>query len=182
MTSSNKIKKPVSEGIVKVPVVMQLETLECGAASLCMILAYFGRWIPLEQLRKECGVSRDGSNLRNIYLAAKKYKLKTKAFSSSAESLRESGTFPCIAFWNYNHFLVVDGFKRNHVYLNDPAGGELVISFDEFKKSYSGICMLFEPGEEFEPGGRPASIASFALSRMRGMSAAVIFVILTTVI
>lgn len=182
MTSSKKIKKPVSEGIVKVPVVMQLETLECGAASLCMILAYFGRWIPLEQLRKECGVSRDGSNLRNIYLAAKKYKLKTKAFSSSAESLRESGTFPCIAFWNYNHFLVVDGFKRNHVYLNDPAGGELVISFDEFKKSYSGVCMLFEPEDDFETGGKPESVLQFARERLKGTMPAIVLVTLTTLI
>ena len=182
MFGKKKFKQAVSGGIVKVPVVMQLEALECGAASLCMILAYFGRWIPLEQLRKECGVSRDGSNLRSIYLVAKKYKLRPKAFNCSAESLRDSGKFPCIAFWNFNHFIVVDGFRGNKVYVNDPAGGEVVMSFDDFSKSYSGICMMFEPEEDFETGGKPESILNFARERLKGTMPAIILVTLTTLI
>ncbi|MBQ3694619.1 MAG: NHLP family bacteriocin export ABC transporter peptidase/permease/ATPase subunit [Synergistaceae bacterium] len=176
------MKHPVSKRVAKVPVVMQLEALECGAASLCMILAYFGRWIPLEQLRKECGVSRDGSNLRSIYLVAKKYKLKTKAFQCSAESLKEEGTFPCIAFWNFNHFIVVDGFKGGKVYINDPASGEYTLTLEEFEKSYSGVCMLFEPEDDFESGGKPESILKYARERLRGTMPAITLVALTTLI
>ena len=176
------MKHALNKGIAKVPVIMQLEALECGAASLCMILAYFGRWIPLEQLRKECGVSRDGSNLRSIFLVAQKYKLKTKAFQCSAENLRENGTFPCIAFWNFNHFIVVDGFKGNKVYINDPASGEYSMPFDEFSHSYSGVCMLFDPEDNFETGGKPESILAFALERIMGAIPAIILVALTTLI
>ncbi len=182
MFTDMKIKHSVEKGVVKVPVVMQLEALECGAAALCMVLAYFGRWIPLEQLRKECGVSRDGSNLSNIYLVAKKYKLKPRAFQCSADIFRNKGTFPCIVFWNFNHFVVVDGFRGNKVYINDPANGEVVITFEEFDSSYSGICMLFELEEDFEPGGRPKSILKFARERLKGTAPAVILVTLTALI
>ena len=174
--------KPLTGKVAKVPVVMQLEALECGAASLCMILAYYGLWIPLEQLRKDCGVSRDGSNLKNVNLAARKYNLQPKAFKCSAEKLREIGTFPCIAFWENNHFLVVDGFKGNYVFLNDPARGEVRITFDEFKDSYSGICMLFEPSEGFTPSGKPASILKFAAERLTGTIPMLVLVITTTLI
>ena len=177
-----KIKQPVQNKIAKVPVVMQLEGLECGAASLCMILAYFGLWVPLEQLRKECGVSRDGATLLNINLVAKKYKLTPKAFRCNAEALRKNSSFPCIAFWEYNHFLVVDGFKGNYVYLNDPARGEVRITFEEFSRSYSEICMMFTPAEDFEPGGKPASILKFAADRLKGTMPMFMLIILTTLI
>ena len=176
------IKRSITNGHVKVPVVMQLEALECGAASLCMILAYFGRWVPLEQLRKECGVSRDGSNLRSMYLVARKYKLRPRAFNCSAEILRDTGSFPCVVFWNYNHFIVVDGFRGDNVYVNDPAGGEITMSFSDFKKSYSDICMMFEPEEDFEPGGKPESILKFACERIKGTMPAVVLVTLTALI
>ena len=110
MFTKNKIKRPLAEGVAKVPVIMQMEALECGAASLAMVLAYFGLWIPLEQLRKECGVSRDGSNMKSMNAVAKKYKLQPRAFRCSAETLRTKGTFPAIVFWQYNHFVVVNGF------------------------------------------------------------------------
>ena len=168
--------------VAKVPVIMQLEALECGAASLCMILAYYGLWIPLEQLRKDCGVSRDGSNLKNVNLAARKYNLNPKAFKCSAEKLREIGTFPCIAYWEGNHFLVVDGFKGKYVYLNDPARGEVKITFEEFQASYSGICMLCEPTEEFAPSGRPSSILKFAAQRLAGTLPMIALVVITTLI
>ena len=168
--------------VAKVPVIMQLEALECGAASLCMILAYYGLWIPLEQLRKDCGVSRDGSNLKNVNLAARKYNLNPKAFKCSAEKLREMGTFPCIAYWEGNHFLVVDGFKGKYVYLNDPARGEVRITFEEFQASYSGICMLCEPTEEFAPSGRPSSILKFAAQRLAGTLPMIALVVITTLI
>ena len=178
----NAVRQPVNKGVVKVPVIMQLEALECGAASLCMAMAYFGRWIPLEQMRKECGVSRDGSNLKSIYIVAESYGLIPDAYRYNAESLRDKGTFPCIAFWEYNHFVVVDGFKGNYVYLNDPARGEIRITFDEFKQSYSGICLLLKPSEKFEPAGQPESILKFAAKRLKGTLPMFMLVIMTTLI
>ncbi len=178
----HKTNTTITKGIAKVPVVMQLEALECGAASLAMMLAYFGLWIPLEQLRKDCGVSRDGSNLKNIFRAAKKYGLTPRAFQCPAETLRQQAKFPCIVFWEYNHFLVLDGFKNDKVYLNDPARGEIAITFEEFSKSYSGVCMLFEPSPDFQPGGKPASILKFAVQRLTGTIPALMMVILTTLI
>ena len=128
---------------------MQMEALECGAASLAMILAHYGRWIPLEQLRKECGVSRDGSNMKSIYQVAQKYKLQPRAFRCDAEALSEKCTVPAIAFWQNNHFIVVDGFsgsdKSKKVFVNDPALGKVKYPIKEFQDSYSNICMTFEP-------------------------------------
>ena len=147
-----------------------------------MVLAYFGLWIPLEQLRKDCGVSRDGSNLKSIYRAAKKYGLTPKAFRCDAETLKTEANFPCIVFWEYNHFVVLDGFKKGRVYLNDPARGKITITFEEFKKSYSGVCMMFERGENFQPGGRPASILKFVVKRLTGTIPALLMVIMTTLI
>ncbi|MBQ7154319.1 MAG: ATP-binding cassette domain-containing protein [Synergistaceae bacterium] len=172
----------MSKTIVNVPVVMQLEALECGAASLAMVLAYYGLWIPLEQLRKECGVSRDGSNLKSIYAVAKKYKLNPKAFKCSAETLRDKAECPCVLFWEFNHFVVLDGFRKDKVFLNDPARGKVTLTFAEFKKSYSGICMFFEPEPDFQKGGRPASILKFAVQRLTGTFPIFLMVTLTTLI
>ena len=84
------------KGVAKVPVMMQLEWLECGAASLGMVLAYYGKWVPLEQLRADCSVSRDGVNAEKIYLAAKLHDLDVKVYKMSPESLKENGRFPCV--------------------------------------------------------------------------------------
>lgn len=179
----NKIKRPLAEGVAKVPVIMQMEALECGAAALAMVLAYFGRWIPLEQLRKECGVSRDGSNMKSMNTVAKKYKLQPRAFRCSAETLRKKGTFPAIVFWQYCHFVVVNGFYGGqYVSVNDPASGKMKLTFKEFEDSYSGICMLFDPAEDFESGGKPASILKFASERLRGTLQMFLLVTITTLI
>ena len=174
--------------IAKVPVIMQMEALECGAASLAMVLAYFGLWIPLEQLRKECGVSRDGSNMKSMYAVAKKYKLQPRAFRCNAETLRTNGTFPAVVFWEYNHFIVVNGFYggggggAKYVSVNDPARGRVKLTIQEFENSYSGVCMLFDPAEDFEPGGKPASILKFASERLRGTFQMFLLVTITTLI
>ncbi len=186
MSTKKKINRPVTDKIAKVPVIMQMEALECGAASLAMILAYYGRWVPLEQLRKECGVSRDGSNMKSMSKVAKKYNLQPKAFRMKVDNLQEKGTFPAIIFWQYNHFVVLDGFftksGKKYVALNDPARGKLSMPLDEFESSYSGICMLFDPSEEFEPGGQPASILEFARQRLTGTLPMFLMVMLTTLI
>ena len=181
MTES-KIKQPVTKGVVKVPVVMQMEALECGAASLTMILAYFGKWIPLEQIREDCGVSRDGSNAKNILLAARSYGLTAKAYRYDPDRLKEVGRFPMIVHWEFNHFIVLCGFKGNKVYVNDPGRGNMVMTYEQFDEGYTGICLMFEPGEAFEPSGKPKSMVEFAKSRLKGASAAVTFVALTTLI
>ena len=175
-------EKPVTKGVAKVPVVMQMEALECGAASLTMILAYYGKWVPLEQVRADCGVSRDGSNAKNVLKAARSYGLTAKGYRYEPEQLKEKGTFPCIIHWNFNHFLVLCDFRGNKAVLNDPAKGNYTVSMETFDKSFTGICMMFQPGESFEPGGKPKSVLAFAKKRLRGAGAAVAFVVITTLI
>ncbi len=179
---TKKIKQPVRNGKVKVPVVMQMEALECGAASLTMILAYYGKWIPLEQVRADCGVSRDGSNAKNILKAARSYGLVAKGYRYEPEGLKENGKFPCIIHWNFNHFVVLDGFKGSKAYLNDPAKGSYSVAMELFDKSFTGICLMFEPSESFEPGGAPKSILTFAKKRLKEAKTAMVFVALTTLI
>ncbi len=179
---TKKIKQPVRNGKVKVPVVMQMEALECGAASLTMILAYYGKWIPLEQVRADCGVSRDGSNAKNILIAARSYGLAAKGYRYEPEGLKENGKFPCIIHWNFNHFVVLDGFKGSKAYLNDPAKGSYSVPMEIFDKSFTGICLMFEPAESFEPGGAPKSILTFAKKRLKEAETAIVFVALTTLI
>ena len=164
--------------IAKVPVVMQMEALECGAASLCMILAYYGKWLPLEQVRTECGVSRDGSNATNILKAARNYGLTAKGFKSGVDALKNSGNFPCIIFWNFNHFVVLCGFRGKYAYLNDPARGSLRVTMEEFNGSFTGICLTFSPSDKFEASGKRKSTIVFARNRLKGAGTAVAFVML----
>ena len=182
MKKTKKIKAPVTKGVAKVPVVMQMEALECGAASLAMILAYYEKWIPLEQVRVDCGVSRDGSNARNILRAARSYGLVAKGYRYEPGALRKEGKFPCIIHWNFNHFVVLDGFRGNKAVLNDPAKGTYTVPMKTFDESFTGICLLFEPGEDFLPGGKPQSMISYAKKRLVGAGAAIVFVTLTTII
>ena len=177
-----EIKSPITKGVAKVPVVMQLEALECGAASLTMILAYYDKWIPLEQVRSDCGVSRDGSNAKNCLKAARNYGLIAKGYRYEPEALKEYGSFPCIIHWNFNHFVVLKGFKNDWVYINDPGRGEVKITMEEFDKCFTGICLMFEPSEDFVPSGKPKSIMGFALERLSHARVAIIFVVLSSVI
>ncbi|MBO4916082.1 MAG: NHLP family bacteriocin export ABC transporter peptidase/permease/ATPase subunit [Oscillospiraceae bacterium] len=177
-----KVKKPVRGGVAKVPVVMQLEALECGAACLCMIMAFYNKWIPLEQVRADCGVSRDGSTAKNILLAARSYGMTAKGYRLEPEALRENGKFPCIVHWEFNHFVVCDGFRGDKVYLNDPARGSYAVPISRFDEAFTGICLMIEPSESFEPSGKKKSMLVFARDRMRGAGAAVAFVVLTTAI
>ena len=179
---SSKNIQPVHKGRVKVPVVMQLEALECGAACLAMILAYYRKWVPLEQVRIDCGVSRDGSNAKNILMAARNYGMNAGGYKMEPEALREKGTFPCIIHWNFNHFVVCCGFKGKYAYLNDPARGSVKVTMEEFDEAFTGICLMITPSEDFVPGGKKKSTLDFAARRLRGAGAAVAFVVLTTLI
>ncbi|MBO4676319.1 MAG: NHLP family bacteriocin export ABC transporter peptidase/permease/ATPase subunit [Oscillospiraceae bacterium] len=177
-----KIKPTLIKGVAKVPVVMQLEALECGAAALCMVMAYYGKWVPLEQVRLDCGISRDGSNAKNIYLAAENYGFKVTAYRMEPESLRDQGQFPCIIHWNMNHFVVLCGFRGKHAYLNDPARGMVKVSWEEFDRSFTGVMINPVPGEDFVPSGKRRSMAAFARKRLAGAGAALAFAMLTTAI
>lgn len=178
----NKVKQLATTGTVKTPVVMQLEMTECGAASLTMVMSYFGKWITLETARQDCGVSRDGSNAKNIMDAARSYGMEAHAYSADTETLMEEGPFPCILHWGFNHFVVLDGFKNGKAYINDPAKGFVKVPLKEFEKQFTGVMIVLEPGEDFVPSGKKKSVKDFAVSRLKGTGTAVAFVALVSII
>jgi len=168
--------------IAKTPVVMQMEALECGAACLTMVLAYWGKWMPLEQVRADCGVSRDGSKAGNILKAARSYGLEAKGYKAGLEAVKELDHFPCIIHWNLNHFVVLCGFRGKYAYMNDPARGSVRVTMEEFDKAYTGIVLGFAPTEDFHPDGKRTSTLAFARKRLVGAGTAMAFVMLTGVI
>lgn len=182
MTKQTRIPKPVEKGVVRVPVVMQLEALECGAASLTMIMHYYHKWLPLEQARVDCDVSTAGSSAKNIMVAARSYGMEAKAWRLEPEDLLEEGPFPCIIHWGFNHFVVLCGFKGKKAVLNDPARGRVIVDWEEFDEQFTGICITIEPGEGFQPSGKRKTVFSYAKNRLSGTGTAVTFVVLTTTI
>ncbi len=167
---------------VNVPVIMQLEAVECGAVCLAMVLAYYKKWLPIEKVRRDCGVSRDGSNAGNILKAANNYGLDTKAYRFEPQELKNGVVFPCIIHWNFNHFVVLCGFRRGKALINDPARGRIWVSEQEFDDSFTGICLCFAPNEGFIKSGRRRSILFFTKKRLTGAGAAVGFIIITAFI
>ncbi len=165
-----------------VPVIMQMEATECGAACFAMILAHYGRWVPLEEARIACGVSRDGSKATNILKAAQSYGLKTSSRECTAQELRETGAFPCIISWNQKNYVVLRGFSGNKALLNDPGRGSVKASFDAFERAFSGTVLEFEPTETFEKGGERPSTWKFARERLRGTKGPIVFVALATLV
>ena len=175
-------RPPGKSKAAKVPVVMQMEALECGAACLAMVLACYGKWMPLEQVRVDCGVSRDGSRAGNVMKAARSYGLEAKGYRMGLEAVKGISAFPCIIHWNLNHFVVLCGFRGNHACINDPARGSVKVTMDEFDKAFTGIVMVFAPTERFEPDGKRTSTLAFARKRLSGAGAAMVFVMLTSII
>jgi len=177
-----KIKQPLKKGVAKVPVVMQMEALECGAACLCMVMAYYDKWVPLEQARLDCGVSRDGSNAKNVILAARHYGFEVHGYRMELEALKENASFPCIIHWNFDHFVVLDGFQGNRAILNDPARGVVKLTMEQFDEGFTGVVITMAPGEGFQPSGKRKSMLAYARKRLKGAGAAAAFVALTTII
>ena len=153
-------------GRVRTPMVLQMEAVECGVASLAIVLGYWGRVVPLATLRRECGVSRDGSKLSNITKVATGYGLEAKAWKRSLNDL-DTVRYPFIVFWNFNHFLVVEGFRKGRVYVNDPASGPRTVPLEDFDRAYTGVMMTAEPGPDFRRGGRKPSVLASLAKRLR---------------
>ncbi len=156
---------------VRTPTVLQMEALECGAASLAMVLAHYGRHVPLEELRIACGVSRDGSRASNVLKAARSYGLRAKGMQMEPEALAEVQA-PAILFWEFNHYVVYDGmgrrFGKRGVHINDPDKGRRFVPAEEFGASFTGICLVFEPDASFTRGGRKPGILNALPARLRG--------------
>ena len=148
------------------PMVMQMESVECGAASLTMILAHYGKWLPLEEVRAACGVSRDGSSAKDIVLAARNYGLEAEGYQVTPEALE--GMQPAIIHWNFNHFVVFRGFKNDIACLNDPNAGPIDVPIDDFRKSFTGVALTFAPTEAFEKEGHRTRILSYVRKYLQG--------------
>ncbi|MEA2049192.1 MAG: NHLP family bacteriocin export ABC transporter peptidase/permease/ATPase subunit [Campylobacterota bacterium] len=154
--------------IVNTPTTLQMEAVECGAAALSMVLRFHGKYRPLEELRVKCGVSTDGSKASNILKAARNLGMEAKGFRKEPQDIKEL-TFPVILFWNFNHFVVLEGFNdKNEAYINDPALGKKVVSWDEFDSSFTGVVLTFDKGDDFVADGKKPSMLLSLSRRLKG--------------
>ncbi len=163
--------------VAKVPVVMQMDAVECGAACLCMILAHYGKWVPLEKVREDCGVSRDGSNAKHILVAARNYGMEAAGYKFEINEITQI-EYPCIIHWNLQHYVVLCGFKHGNAIINDPAKGNLTVSMREFDRSFTGIALLFTPTPAFVADGKQSSVYAFAKERLKGSLMPMLFIML----
>jgi NHLM bacteriocin system ABC transporter peptidase/ATP-binding protein len=177
--AKDKTKTPKLPRPVKTPTVLQMEAVECGAAALSIMLSYYGKSLPLEKLRVACGVSRDGLKATNIIKAAREYGMEAKGYAKSIEKLKQI-KMPVIIFWNFNHFLVLEGFTSKGVYLNDPAQGRYRVSYQEFDDSFTGVVLMLKPGPDFEKGNEKQGLTAALRSRISTSKMSVAFIVLAS--
>ena len=163
---------------IKVPTILQMEATECGAASLSMIFAHYELWLPLEKLRQECGVNRDGSKASCVIRAARNRNCTANGYKWKPDRLREVGKFPLIIHWEFNHFVVLEGIKGDTVYLNDPAMGRRTVKWEEFRTSYTGVALHIVPNENFKPEGRRYNIFKAVAEKLAQDKWSVLFILL----
>ncbi|SHJ99500.1 NHLP family bacteriocin export ABC transporter peptidase/permease/ATPase subunit [Desulforamulus aeronauticus] len=163
--------------VKRVPAVLQMEAVECGAASLAMIFAYYKKYLPLEQMRVDCGVTRDGVKASNILKAARRYGFEAKGFRKEPQDLRTM-PLPAIIHWNFNHFVVLEGFVKDQVYINDPGSGPKIISEEEFDLAFTGVILTFVPGAAFQPGGEKNSFIVSLRKWLSGSRSAILYLVI----
>jgi len=167
ITKPAEKKKITVKNYVDTPTVLQMEATECGAASLAMVLGTYKSYIPLETLRVECGINRDGSKASNIMKAARRMGLEAKGYRMETEGLFEV-KMPCILHWNFNHFVVLEGFKGGKVYINDPGSGKKVVSYEELDMAFTGVVLTFAPGPDYKRVGVEPKLYTALLQRLKG--------------
>ena len=165
----------------RVPTILQMESTECGAASLAMVMARHGLYVPLEQLRVDCGISRDGSNAKNLMRAARGHGFDARAFRMDPDELGAL-RLPLILFWEFNHFVVLEGRRGDTYFLNDPGSGPRRVTAEQFDGSYTGVALQITPGPAFRPGGAPPTLLKGLLRRMAPMKGALLFIALASVL
>ncbi len=175
-------KKPVSKNKIHVPLFIQMTPQEDGVACLCMILAYYDKWLTIEEVGLECNVSKEGSTFPNIEQVANRYGLNAEFKKTEYEELKKNPEYPCIIGWENGGFMVLRGMKGSRVFLTDPSKGETIVRTDKFKKSFTGECLFLRPSNRFTPGGEKKSLLRTILDRIDSARSAMIFVALTTFI
>lgn len=159
------------------PSILQMEAVECGAASLAMVMAHYGRWVSLEELRIACGVSRDGSKAGSVLRAARQYGLAAKGFRKEPEQLQELPR-PSIIHWNFDHFVVFEGVRGYWAVINDPAIGRRRVSLAELSEAFTGVVLTFEPTAEFRRAGAPPRAIPILWRQLKGSRSGLALVVL----